>query len=196
MNKHIVHITFILKSVVCSLGIFYLSVFLTGCAGTNILSKKSEYREDLSKVRPEFNYQEPVFEVSNQPESKVVPEKSSVPVISQSATEKQLTRYLNQVAEKNKAIRYISGFRIQLYVGNIRSEADAAKSFIYQFFEDITPYVTYTQPTYRVKAGDFIYRSDAEKYLERIRSTYSSAHIMPEKIEIKQAMELGEAREY
>jgi type II secretory pathway component GspD/PulD (secretin) len=179
-----------------SIGCFFLLVFLSGCAGSNLLSKKSEYREDLSKVRPEFAYQEPVFEISAKSEEKSAPEKQPAPEITLNATDKQLNQYLKQLSEKNKSIRYISGFRIQLYVGNIRSEADAAKAYVYQMFEDITPYVTYTQPTYRVKAGDFIYRTDAERYLERIRATYSSAHIMPEKIEIKQAMELGASREY
>ncbi len=196
MNKHIIHKAFILKPLAYVWGSFFLLVFLSGCSGSNILSRKSEYREDLSRVRPDFPYQEPVFELPSQPETTATPEKSTAPAVSQTATEQQLTRFLNQLSEKNKAIRYISGFRIQLYVGNTRSEADAAKAFIYQFFEDITPYITYTQPTYRVKAGDFIYRSDAEKYLERIRDTYTSAHILPEKIEIKQAMELGESRDY
>jgi hypothetical protein len=173
-----------------------LLVFLAGCSSSSILSKRSDYKEDLSKVRPEFTYQEPVFEVPVVSEVKKEPIKKDQPTITPTATAQQLNRYLNQLAEKNKSIRYISGFRIQLYVGNVRSEADAAKAFIYQFYKDITPYVTYTQPTYRVKAGDFIYRDDAEKYLESIRSTYQSALILPEKIEIRQAMELGENKEY
>jgi len=196
MNHNSIHKIFIFKSLGYSIGCFFLFVFLSGCAGSNILSKKSEYREDLSKVRPEFSYEEPVFEIPAPAEDKNIPEKPQTPEFTQTTTDKQLNQYLRQLAEKNKSIRYISGFRIQLYVGNIRSEADAAKAFIYQMFGDITPYVTYTQPTYRVKAGDFIYRTDAEKYLERIRGTYSSAHIMPEKIEIKQAMELGTSKDY
>ena len=94
------------------------------------------------------------------------------------------------MAEQNKAIRYISGFRIQLYVGNLRQEADAAKSYIYQLFPELNPSVTYSQPTYRVKAGDFMYRADADHYLSQIRDQYPAAVILPERVEIKKGLQI------
>lgn len=196
MNRSTTNHLHVAKSIAYLTGYVSLLVFFASCASSSILSSRSDYKEDLSKVRPEFSYQAPDFTLPTVVEPKKEPEKKVTPVVSQTATAQQLDRYLNQLAEKNKSIRYISGFRIQLYVGNVRSEADAAKAFIYQSYKDIVPYVSYTQPTYRVKAGDFIYRDDAEKYLESIRSTYQSALILPEKIEIKQAMELGQIKEY
>lgn len=92
------------------------------------------------------------------------------------------------MAQQNKAIKFISGFRIQLYVGNVRQEADNAKAYVYQLFPDLNPYMSYSQPTYRVKAGDFMYRSDAEHYLEQIRGQYSSAVILADRVDIKRSL--------
>ena len=95
---------------------------------------------------------------------------------------------LDTMSKQNKSIRYISGYRIQIYVGNVRQEADAAKSYVYQSFPDLTPYVSYSQPTYRVKVGDFMYRSDAEQYLDQIKEQYSSAVILADRVEIKKSL--------
>ncbi|TLV01534.1 SPOR domain-containing protein [Dyadobacter luticola] len=101
---------------------------------------------------------------------------------------KKLDTVLDTLAKHNKSIRFINGFRIQIYVGNVRQEADGAKSYIYQAFPDLNPYVSYTQPTYRVKVGDFMYRGDAEQYLELIREQYSSAVILADRVDIKRSL--------
>jgi hypothetical protein len=103
---------------------------------------------------------------------------------------KRLEAILDTIAQRNKFIRYINGFRVQLYVGNIRQEADAAKSFVYQLFPEIMPYISYSQPTYRVKVGDFMYRSDAEEFLTNVRQQYPAAVVLPDRVEIKRGLEI------
>lgn len=159
---------------------------LAGCSKKttgNISS--ADYREDLTSVRPKFDYVEPVTEkkAESRPADNVY--KSSDKPLN---VNKKLQTVLDTMAQQNKAIRYISGYRIQLYVGNVRQEADNAKSYIYQSFPDLNPYVSYSQPTYRVKAGDFMYRSDAEQFLEQIRGQYSSAVILADRVEIKRSL--------
>ncbi|WP_229213948.1 SPOR domain-containing protein [Dyadobacter psychrotolerans] len=154
-------------------------------------SSGSDYREDLSAVRPRFESVEKTTEKT--------PEAKKQPVVPTAKpgndkplyVNKKLEAALDSLSKQNKSIRYISGYRIQLYVGNVRQEADGAKSFIYQAFPDLTPYVSYSQPTYRVKAGDFMYRSDAEQYLEQIKEQYSSAVILADRVEIKKSLMLN-----
>ena len=163
-----------------------------GCSKKSVVSSSgSEYREDLSAVRPRFEQAEKVIE--KKPETKKQPETPVTKAGNDKAlyVNKKLEAALDSLSKQNKSIRYISGYRIQLYVGNVRQEADAAKSFIYQAFPDMTPYVSYSQPTYRVKAGDFIYRSDAEQYLEQIKEQYSSAVILADRVEIKKSLMLN-----
>jgi hypothetical protein len=170
-----------------------LAIVLAGCArtGPNKESSRASYQEDLSKVRPHYTYVEPKIENKILPQEKTPAPKN---VAVQSGRSLDVTRklevLLDTIAEQNKAIKYINGFRIQIYVGNVRSEADAAKAYIYTAFSELTPYVTYSQPTYRVKAGDFMYRSDAEHFLEQIRQQYSTAMILADRVEIKNSLQV------
>lgn len=168
-----------------------VAMWLSSCSNKSTpSSSKTEYREDLSSVRPRYDYVEPVFERKAETKQEPVntpPKTGDKPLY----INKRLESVLDTLYKQNKAIRYISGFRIQLYVGNVRLEADNAKSYIYQQFPDLNPYVSYSQPTYRVKAGDFMYRSDAEQYLEQIREQYASAVILADRVEIKKSLMLN-----
>lgn len=176
----------LLKNKITLLAIPLALLALSGCSKkTTANISSADYREDLTSVRPRFDYVEPVVEkkADLRPAENVY-KNSDKPLY----INKKLQTVLDTLAQQNKAIRYISGYRIQLYVGNIRQEADNAKSYIYQLFPDLNPYVSYSQPTYRVKAGDFMYRSDAEQYLEQIRGQYSSAVILADRVEIKRSL--------
>lgn len=165
-------------------------LFVWGCSKKSVVSSSGNiYGENLAQVRPRFEYTEPVekkAEVKKSPPATATPKSSSPD--KELYVNKKLDTVLDSLSNQNKAIKYISGYRIQVYVGNVRQEADAAKSYVYQALPDLTPYVSYSQPTYRVKAGDFIYRSDAEQYLEQIKSQYSSAVILADRVEIKKSL--------
>ncbi len=172
--------------------VLILAIFLlAGCGKKAIVSQSgSIYNEDLSEVRPHFEYLEPVIAGKFQEpslEKEVIAEK---PENTLSVTTK-LNKALEATKEQNKSIKYINGFRIQLYVGNVRQDADNAKSYIYRAFPDLVPYMSYSQPTYRVKAGDFMYRGDAQAYLDQIKDQYSSAVILSDRVEIKKSLLLN-----
>lgn len=174
------------------LALFPIVVLLSGCSKKSTLStSKTEYREDLSTVRPRYEYTEPVIERKAQVKNETANAGTKSSTAKPLYINKRLEAVLDTLHKQNKAIRYISGFRIQLYVGNVRQEADNAKSYIYQQFPDLNPYVSYSQPTYRVKAGDFMYRSDAEQYLELIKEQYSSAVVLADRVEIKKSLMLN-----
>lgn len=178
----------------CSILIFLVTAAVaeSGCTKKSVSNaSKDRYEEELGKTRPHYTYVEPVIEKAKEPEKKdppprYRPTKSEEPLY----VNKRLEAVLDTMAEQNRAIRYISGFRIQLYVGNTRQEADNAKSYVYQLFPELNPYVSYSQPSYRVKVGDFMYRADAEEYLDQMRQQYPSAVILPERVEIKKGLEI------
>ncbi|GAB3177407.1 hypothetical protein GCM10027291_41110 [Telluribacter humicola] len=172
-------------------------VGMSGCGRRSVAGGSgSDYKEDLSSVRPKYSYVEPAID-----KNKTTPERKE-PVRKPSAKDdkplyinKRLEAVLDTMYSQNKAIKYINGYRIQLYVGNTRGEAEAAKSYIYQMFPDLIPYVSYSQPTYRVKAGDFMYRADAEQYLDQIRQQYPSSIILSDRVEIKKGLQIGATAE-
>jgi len=74
------------------------------------------------------------------------------------------------------------GFRVQIFSGSNRNEAYAIQARFQQRYEDINTYITYTQPNYRVKVGDFRNRSEAESFMAELRRSYPSVFLFTEQI--------------
>lgn len=166
-------------------------ISLSGCSKKATLSNSATvYNEDLSHVRPHFQYKAPILN-GNFQEPAIEKENLETRKENTLAVTNKLNSALEAIKSQNKSIKYINGFRIQIYVGNIRQDADNAKSYIYRVFPELVPYMSYAQPTYRVKAGDFMYRGDAQTYLDQIRDQYSSAVILPERVEIQKSLSLN-----
>jgi hypothetical protein len=65
--------------------------------------------------------------------------------------------------------RLTIGFRILVINTKDRQEALNAKSLIYQKFPDIKPYLWHQAPYYKLKAGNFRTKEDAELYAKKLR---------------------------
>jgi len=76
------------------------------------------------------------------------------------------------------------GFRIQIYSGNSRNDAYAAQARFQQQFSDISTYVSYTQPNYRVKVGDFRSRSEAQAFMREARKSFPTVFLFTEQINV------------
>jgi hypothetical protein len=152
--------------------------------------KKGEkiYEEDLSQYRPKFkNSQEDdndAGKINSQPIEANKTVISDVPM----HVNKRLDAILDTIAMRNKSIKFTNGFRIQIYVGNDRKAADDAKIYTYQKYPEIFPYLSYNQPIYKVKIGDFLNRMDAERYYADLKELYPAAMILPDKVEIKKGI--------
>ncbi|MEI7582573.1 SPOR domain-containing protein [Runella sp.] len=159
-----------------------------GCASSKPISTAkttdpySNYDEDLSVVRPRYKEVAAPEMTAKKPEVKRVLSDQPLHI------NRQLDAAVDTIASKNRAIRFASGYRIQIYVGNTRKEADDARLFTYQTFPELNPYLVYTQPTYRVRIGDFMTRLEAERYLQQVRQQYEAAVVLPEKIDLKKSL--------
>jgi hypothetical protein len=151
-------------------------------------SKKNEkvYEEDLSQYRPKFKS----ANESETQNSDSQPVQASKNTFSDSPlhVNKKLDAILDTIAMRNKSVKFTNGFRIQIYVGNDRKAADDAKIYTYQKYPEIFPYLSYQQPIYKVKIGDFLNRMDAERYYSDIKDLYPSAMILPDRVEIKKGI--------
>ena len=66
------------------------------------------------------------------------------------------------------------------------TEAIAAKTKIYTYFPELKAYLWYQSPYFRVKAGNFKDRKDAEAYQKRLNTYFpSGVFIMKDVIEVK-----------
>jgi hypothetical protein len=81
-------------------------------------------------------------------------------------------------------IRSGRGFRVQIYNGNDRGKANNIKMDFMRRFPGVRVYMSYVQPQFRVKAGDFRSRADAHKLSDQLNSLYSPVMIVPDIIVI------------
>ncbi len=167
----------------------FLAIFFLVACGKKVVpvsEKKQEiittYSEDLSEFRD-------LLDAESEVEDRSISEKNNRP---KQTTEPlyvndKIEAVLVKRAEKNKGIKFANGFRIQVYVGRERKEVDDAKVFVYQNFPNLNPYLTYNLPIYKLKIGDFLTKTDAERILNQLKDNFPEAVILAEKIDVKKS---------
>lgn len=87
-------------------------------------------------------------------------------------------------AELNKSIGVdqVMGFRVQIFTGPERRDAYNAQAKFQQQFPDIRSYIIYNEPNFKVRAGDFRARLDAEKLQNELKKWFPGTFIISEKI--------------
>lgn len=186
-------------------GVMVLVVlFISGCAGSRSITKGrstavdyNSYNEDLASVRPVYKLVPaspppenrpavPVTTPANAPRRPDI-RKSNAPMEALHIN-RRLDMILDTLATQNRSIRYAPGYRIQVYVGTQRQQVEDAKLLIAQNFPELNPYLSYNQPTYKLKVGDFMHRMDAERYYTSIRRLITSAQLQADKVDIRRSL--------
>jgi len=93
-----------------------------------------------------------------------------------------------QVNEENSrnARRIEKGFRLLVISTTLRHEALAAKTKVYSYFPELKAYLFHQSPYYKVKAGNFKDRKDAELYQRRLELLFpKGVFIINDLIEVK-----------
>jgi hypothetical protein len=139
----------------------------------------NRYQEDLSVFRP-------VYRVNTE---KNAPTKSSIPPVKATSLASwnittKLNSLLDTISIRNKVIKSANGYRVQIYVGESREEASAARNKSYQLLPEETPYLIPTLPSYRVRVGNFLDRLDAQKAYAQLIREFPTAVVVSDKIEI------------
>ena len=85
------------------------------------------------------------------------------------------------------------GFRLLVVNTNKRDEAISAKAKLYQFFPELKSYLLYQSPYYKLKAGNFKERKDAESYQKKLNAFFPrGVFVMNDLIEVKPDKEAEE----
>lgn len=89
----------------------------------------------------------------------------------------------SRVVDKTNARRVKArGFRVQIFAGASRSDAYAVQERFKTQHKDHASYVSYDEPNYRVKVGDFTSRSAANNFMRILRSQYDNVFLFTEDI--------------
>jgi SPOR domain len=150
--------------------------------------KITEYSEDLSVFRPKYETpQSANVEKTELPKTQTASDKATSPLKNENdAVEAMLVH----IKETNKKLAEGKGYRIQVFSGNNKADFESAKSYLYRNFSELELYESYSQPTYKIKVGDFVSMDEAAKYQTNLKTKFSTVRIISDKINIKKALEI------
>jgi hypothetical protein len=161
---------------------FYLALVLAGVCFGVYGQKNKPYSEDLSILRPKLPMPEDgTGKVDSS--SGARPNNESVKPVKN--VNKKVDAVLDSIDRINLGKKYIDGFTVQIYFGQRREEAMSAKNQIATDFPEIVSNLQYQQPKFRVTAGRYLTRLDAQKDLVRLKRHFSGAILVPERLPIK-----------
>lgn len=116
----------------------------------------------------------------------ILPDSSSVTVHKDPRLDMLVKKQAQINEESHDARRTDKGFRLMIISTNSRDEAISAKSKVYTYFPELKAYLWYQSPYFRVKAGNFKDRKDAEEYQKRMNVYFpKGVFIMKDVIEVK-----------
>ena len=156
-------------------------LLLAACKATTPSASSGSYSEDLSIHRPVIM---PTNDDTNG---------DTTQEVAQTEAYKPLTGHIKQELDsiakvalaENKAGRYVDGYVIQVYSGNSREAANQARYKMNEYFSELSPKVSYHQPNFRVKAGKFIDRLEANRVHQQVKEEFPRALLLPERFLIK-----------
>ncbi|MCC9165905.1 sporulation protein [Pontibacter harenae] len=157
-------------------------LFATACvsssgaatSGTTSESTRSggnvKVTEDLSAYRPKYTVPDAAA-----PTARIEPTNH---------VNDQVAVLMDTVASVNKNIKYAQGYRILAYNGSERQTVMNLRKTIIARVPDEKDYLTYNQPNFRLKIGDYFSRIEAQQVLNQISDLLPNAQIVQEQINI------------
>lgn len=90
------------------------------------------------------------------------------------------------VTSKKSYARTMRGYRLMVMNTNKRDEAIAAKTKVYTYFPDLKAYLVYQAPFFRLKAGNFKTRDEADRYKKQMTALFpKGVFVVNDTIEVK-----------
>jgi hypothetical protein len=97
------------------------------------------------------------------------------------AQDARINSLVNKHITFNEKRETISGFRIQIFFdsgNNSKSRAVDAMNAFKAKYSKVGAYLTFQEPNYRIRVGDFRSRMDAQRFLHKITDAYPNAFIV------------------
>jgi hypothetical protein len=86
--------------------------------------------------------------------------------------------------QENLEKQSMPGYRVQIYFGSSRQKASEIKLEFGVRYPDIPAYLTYQQPNYKVRVGDYRSRFEARKFLSEIEGKYPTTFVVPDDVRL------------
>jgi hypothetical protein len=96
---------------------------------------------------------------------------------------------LNKHQIINQTRKTTPGWRVQINSTTEKNRAYQLKSELYKIFPDLPSYVSYWQPSFRLRAGDFRTRLEAYKWFLEIQPHFPDAQLVPDEVYLEPALD-------
>lgn len=77
---------------------------------------------------------------------------------------------------------FFQGYRIQIFSGNSKEEANKVKADFYNKYPQMRCYLTYQQPYYKLRVGDYEDQESAKPFAKMLAKTYPSSFLVPDEV--------------
>jgi hypothetical protein len=148
------------------------ALFLTGCGPSSETTKGDdipEHAKDLWKSEAEFD------------PSDYNPDVAAILEEVNKSNEKDQEAMVE--VTNTEPVEFVSGFRVQIFASSNIDQANSAKLEAEALFPDQWFYLVYDTPTYKIRAGDFLQRYEADKFAKQLAEHgYYDAWIVPERV--------------
>jgi len=156
---------------------FSISLFLfIHCA-----ISQTEIKEDFSKYRPEYKYQEK--DKKNAKEKKLVNEKIEIVKPTHHVND-EVDTMLVKIKRNNENFIYAHGHRVQVYSGNDMTSAANFESRVKSHLNSLglkhSVYRNYSAPTWKVRVGDFLEEIEAYRLYHKLKKKFSNVLVVPD----------------
>ncbi len=143
---------------------------LAGCAGSRQADKSSDTSAATELQRHEEDFRPSDYD------------KDASKLFSELREEKEGTRHSPESTTLEPAV-IVQGFRVQILATPEIDEANLAKAQAEAAFPGEWFYIAYDPPTYKLRAGNFLTRAEAEAYSRvLIENGYPDSWIVPDRV--------------
>jgi hypothetical protein len=91
---------------------------------------------------------------------------------------------LQRNIDKNKIASVIDGYRIQLFSGSERNNANTLKTKFLKLFPETPAYLIYQQPYFKLRVGDYRTKIEAQQIFYKLQDDFGQVIIIPDKINL------------
>lgn len=97
----------------------------------------------------------------------------------------EITLLLQRHIQFMEELETIDGFRVQLGSSNRLHDANKLKERYEREYEGREAYIIFSEPTYRVRIGDFLKEIDAYALMQSVKKEFPEAFVVRDKVYIK-----------
>lgn len=148
---------------------------LAGCATQKTTDKP--YYENLAVHRPKVTLPSENSSNDTATQPKVIPLVTPTYHVNE-----KVDAVLDSIDRYNQVRKFVDGYTIQIYSGQNREQAMEAKKKMTSDLPEYTANLQYQQPKFRVTVGRYFTKLEAHPDLVKLRSSFSAAILVPEKI--------------